>query len=141
MAPRPSLPSPKKRKQPSDVQSSSHATARIKSIEDQLISAVSNKSTLNPLADLLEIACNAVDAQILSKAIYALYRVFVVIITHGLLLNVAGSDETKAVRAWIQEKLHAYVELLVGLLSDEESTLQVRFTAMLEKKHIDIACL
>lgn len=124
MAPRPSLPTSKKRKHASD---GTDATSSIKSLEDQLIGAVASKSSLNPLADLLDIARNAADPQLLSKAIYALYRVFVVIITNGLLLNVAGSDETKAVRAWIQEKLNSYVELLTGLLKDEESVLKVRY--------------
>lgn len=125
MAPRSSLPS-KKRKHASDALSSTDTTSTIETLEAQLIAAVSNKASLNPLADLLDIARNAVDAQLLSKAVYALYRVFVVVITNGLLLNTAGSDETKAVRAWIQEKLRAYVDLLTGLLKDEESVLKVR---------------
>ena len=125
MAPR-SLPISKKRKLGNEDSALSDTTATIKNLEDQLIAAVSNKSSLNPLADLLDIARTTADAQILSKAIYALYRVFVVVISNGLLLNVAGNDETKAVRAWIQEKLRAYVDLLTGLLKDVESLLKVR---------------
>lgn len=125
MAPRSLLPS-KKRKHASDALSSTDTISTIETLEAQLIAAVSNKASLNPLADLLDIARNAVDAQLLSKAVYALYRVFVVVITNGLLLNIAGSDETKAVRAWIQEKLRAYVDLLTGLLKDEEPILKVR---------------
>ena len=127
MAPRVSLPtSSKKRKHAADAPTSSDTASVIKLLEEQLITAVSAKSSLNPLADLLDIARSASDSGILSKAIYALYRVFVVIAANGLLLTVAGSDETKAVRAWLQEKLHSYVELLTGLLKDEESILKVR---------------
>ena len=133
MAPR-SLPASKKRKLSSEVNVSSDVTATVKSLEDQLIAAVSNKASLNPLADLLDIARTTADAQLLSKAIYALYRVFVVVISNGLLLNVAGSDETKAVRAWIQEKLRAYVDLLTGLLKDEESLLKVCCTILFTKR-------
>ena len=129
MAPRSSLPS-KKRKLAHDAQ---HDTpdhiAQIKSLEDQLIAAVTSKSSLNPLSDLLDIARNASVAHVLSKAMYALYRVFVVIISNGLLLASTGNDETKAVRAWIQEKIDAFVELLIGLLQDEESILKVRIAA------------
>lgn len=126
MAPRSSLPtSSKKRKHADDGQTAPDTASSIKYLEDQLIAAVSSKSSLNPLADLLDIARNTSDPGVLSKAIYALYRVFVVIIINGLLLNVAGNDETKAVRAWLQEKLHGYVELLLGLLKDEESILKV----------------
>ena len=126
MAPRSSLPSAKKRNAAHDASPADDQASHIRSLEDQLIAAVASKSSLNPLADLLDIARSTSDAQLLSKAIYALYRVFVVIIANGLLLAVAGSDETKAVRAWIQEKLDAYVDFLTGLLKDEESALKVR---------------
>ena len=128
MAPRSSLPqSSKKRKSDSDAHSSSDVASRIQSLEQQIVAAVSSKSSLNPLADLLDLARSTSDPQTLSKAIYALYRVFVVIITNGLLLSVSGSDETRAVRSWIQDRLHGYVELLTGLLKDEESILRVSF--------------
>ncbi|EKM49927.1 uncharacterized protein PHACADRAFT_188321 [Phanerochaete carnosa HHB-10118-sp] len=125
MAPRPSLPaSSKKRKHTVYGETSPATVSSVTSLEDQLIAAVSLKSSLNPLADLLDITRNPSDLSTLSRAIYSLYRVFVVIIANGLLLNVAGGDETRAVRAWLQEKLHSYVELLIGLLNDEESTLK-----------------
>jgi U3 small nucleolar RNA-associated protein 19 len=131
MAPRSSLPATKKRKLASDTHSDVDNGAHIKLLEDQLIAAVASKSSLNPLSDLLDIAQGTADAQVLSKAIYALYRVFVVVISNGLLLTVAGNDETKAVRMWIQEKLDAYVDLLTGLLKDEEATLRVFTFCML----------
>lgn len=123
MAPRSSLPqASRKRKNLEENESFSI----IQSLEQQIVAAVSSKATLNPLADLIDLARNTSDAQTLSKAIYALYRAFVVIITSGLLLNVSGSDETRAVRMWIQERLREYVELLSSLLQDEESVLKVR---------------
>lgn len=125
MAPRPSLPtSSKKRKNGNDT-AVDDVAASIQLLEGQLIAAVSAKSSLNALADLLDIARTTTDAQVLSKAIYALYRVFVVVITNNLLLNVSGNDEARTVREWIQEKLRGYVELLTGLLKDEESMLKV----------------
>lgn len=127
MAPRQSLPSSsKKRKNIIESDVSADALTSIHSLEELITAAISSKSSLNPLTDLLDVARNTEDAQTLSKAIYALYRVFVVIVTNGLLLNASGSDETRAVREWIQERLHAYVELLVGLLKDDESILKVR---------------
>lgn len=123
MAPRFSLPAAsKKRKHAED----NNESLSIQTLEKQLIAAVSSKSSLNPIADLLDIAYNATDPQVLSKAIWSLYRVLVVVITNGALLNVAGNDESKAVRAWLQEKLNGYVKLLASLLKDEESVLKVR---------------
>ncbi len=125
MAPRSSLPTSSKKRKGDAVEDELYAS--IQQFEEQLVAAASSsKSSLNPLADLLDIAVNATDAQALSKAVYALYRVFVVIITNGLLLNVAGNDEARAVRAWIQVKLNAYTRLLTGLLKDEDSTVKVR---------------
>lgn len=126
MAPRPSLPSSAKKRKQSDSISEENVAARIQLLEQRLIESVAAKSSLNPLADLLDIAHNTPDAQVLSKAIWALYRVYVVVIKNGALLNVAGSDEARAVRAWLQEKLNGYVKLLVGLMKDEETVLRVR---------------
>jgi len=59
---------------------------------------------LNPLADLLALAQNLEDPHDTSKAVYALYRVFVVVITNGKLA--LGGDETaKVVKAWIWDRL------------------------------------
>ncbi|KAI0073253.1 CBF-domain-containing protein [Panus rudis PR-1116 ss-1] len=123
MAPRPSLPTSSKKRKSTGEKSSDSLTA-IQQLESQLTAAVSSKASLNPLADLLDIAQEAADVFTLTKAIYALYRVFVVIITNGLLLSTPGSEETKAVRAWIHDRLHDFTQLLVGLMKDEDSTLR-----------------
>ncbi|KAH7913993.1 CBF/Mak21 family-domain-containing protein [Hygrophoropsis aurantiaca] len=111
-----SLPPPAKKRKIGDGPS-------VKKLEEQLTSAVANSSSLNPLADLLELAHSATDAKDMSKAVYALYRVFVIIITNGKLVY-GGDDAAKAVRKWIWERLDSYVELLVGLLQDEEAALR-----------------
>jgi U3 small nucleolar RNA-associated protein 19 len=126
MAPRSSLPPSHKKRKHSDHNDYEKAALKIVQLEKQITEAVASKSSLNPLVDLLDIAHNTVDAQTASKGIWALYRVFVVIMTHDLLLNVSGSDESQAVRVWLQEKLNAYVTLLVGLMKDEEPALKVR---------------
>ena len=106
----------------------------ISALETRLTAAVAANGSLNPLADLLDIARNDSGVVSCSKAIYALYRVFVVIIAHGLLLRTDnGADEGQAaVRAWLHEKFDGYVSLLAELLSDDEDTLKVR----LKRAHI-----
>lgn len=116
-----SLPSPTKRRK-TTVESTS-----VKSLEAQLTSAVTENGSLNPLADLLLLAYGSSDARAMSKAVYSVYRVFVLIISRGMLVH-GGDDAVKLVRKWIWEKLDSYVELLVGLLQDEEPALRVRIT-------------
>ncbi|KAL1947487.1 hypothetical protein VTO73DRAFT_13211 [Trametes versicolor] len=100
-------------------------TLTIQALEKQLTAAVSSGSSLNPLADLLELALDAETAAQLSKAVYTLYRVFVLIISRGLLSGPDASEEAKAVRTWLVERLQAFVDLLTGLLKDEESSLKI----------------
>ncbi|KAI0713329.1 ribosome biogenesis protein Noc4 [Earliella scabrosa] len=115
----PSLPSKKRKTRETD-----DSALAIQNLEKQLTTAVSNGSSLNPLADLLDIALESDAAAQLSKAIYALYRVFVVIISNGLLSGPDRTEEAKAVRAWLLERLHAFVDLLASLLKDEETALK-----------------
>ena len=127
MAPRPSLPpSVKKRKLNNESTADSDVVLKIQNLEAQLTAAVTNKSSLNPLADLLEVAHNTIQAALLSKAVYALYRVFVVIISAGLLHGPTADETAKAVRTWLNERLQSYTQLLTGLMKDEEPTLRVR---------------
>lgn len=126
-----SLPPPTKRRKTA-VESNS-----FKSIEAQLSLAVAENGTLNPLADLLVLAYGSSDAREMSKAVYSIYRVFVLIISRGMLAH-GGDDAAKLVRKWIWEKLDSYVELLVGLLQDEEpalrkSSLEILFSLL---KHL-----
>lgn len=115
-----SLPPSKKRK----VSQSDGKATRIQQLEEGLSAAVNNHTSLNAVVDLLHIAQGAKDPQLCSKSIYALYRVFVSIITSGGLAS-KGDESAKVVRAWIWEKLSAYTDLLVGLMSDEEKALRV----------------
>ncbi|KAI0371839.1 ribosome biogenesis protein Noc4 [Pilatotrama ljubarskyi] len=101
------------------------AVRTIQDLEKQLTAAVASGSSLNPLADLLGIALDADNAAQLSKAIYALYRVFVIITSRGLFSGPDASEEAKAVRTWLLDRLHSFVELLSGILKDDEATLRI----------------
>lgn len=115
-----SLPPSKKRK----ISPSNSKSTRLKQLEDGLLDAVKNHTSLNAVVDLLHIAEGAKDPQLCSKAVYTLYRVFVSIITSGGLASQAD-ENAKVVRAWIWDRLNAYSDLLVGLMSDEEESLRV----------------
>jgi len=119
-----SLPPPTKRRKTA-VQITS-----IKSLEAQLTSAVADNGSLNPLADLLALAHSTSDAREISKTIYSIYRVFVLIISRGMLVH-GGDDAAKLVRKWIWEKLDSFVKLLVGLLQDDEPSLRVRIIRLI----------
>ncbi|KAI0637313.1 ribosome biogenesis protein Noc4 [Trametes polyzona] len=117
-----SLPSSSKKRK---SQAADDTVRALQTLEKQLTDAVSSGSSLNPLADLLDIALDAETPVQLSKAIYALYRVFVLIISRGLLSGPDASEEAKAVRTWLLDRLHAFVDILTGLLKDEEPSLRI----------------
>ncbi|KXN84634.1 hypothetical protein AN958_12234 [Leucoagaricus sp. SymC.cos] len=119
MAPR-SLPPAKKRK----VEHDSGLAEQIRTIETSLIDAVNKNESLNALADLLAIAESSKDAQSTSKAIYSLYRVFVVLITNGK-IGLGGDEAAKLVKTWLLGQLNTYVEFLSSLLKDEEKTIRI----------------
>lgn len=116
-------PATKKRK----IAPSSSVSRDIKRLEDDLTAAISKKLSLNPLADLVELAWNSSEPQETSKSIYALYRVFISLLASGnnKLFGGGSSSETKVVKTWLWARLNRYTELLVGLLKDEEKTLGV----------------
>lgn len=121
-APDPYLPPAKKRK---TVAEKNDDLERIQHLEKLLLEAVSERTSLNPLVDLLDVAKNARDPHLLFKCIYALYRVFASTIDAGML--VPSPDPTaKVVRAWIFERLSLFTDMLVGLMSDSEEYLRVR---------------
>lgn len=122
-APLRSLPPPSKKRK---IQRVDHAQT-IKKLEEELTTAVAKNSSLNPLADLLSLAYNVEDPHDTSKAIYALYRVFVVIITNNK-LGLGGDEAAKVVKAWIWERLQSYADFLGSLLQDEEKFLRVSLT-------------
>jgi hypothetical protein len=119
--PAPSLPPPSKKRR---IQKESGFSKSIQELEEQITAAAAANSSLNPLVDLLNLAFTTDDAQDTSKAIYSLYRVFVIIISGGKLSS-SGDDAAKVVKAWIWDKLNSYVDFLCGLLKDEEKLLRV----------------
>ena len=116
-----SLPPPNKKRKVKD--DASFGTS-IKRLEDELTRAISTNTSLNPLADLLDLAVRQPDAQNTSKAIYALYRLFVLLITKNK-LNSNSDEGAKIVKAWLWERFNSYVEFLGGLLKDQEKALRV----------------
>lgn len=118
-------PPPKKRKTISSL------TSQVQVLEDTLTSALQSApiQSLNPLADLLDLASEATEAKDMSKIIYASYRVFVLINQSGRLMGGPGDEDegNKVVRKWLGERLAVYQNLLSGLLSDEDSALRVGF--------------
>ncbi|EKM82438.1 hypothetical protein AGABI1DRAFT_68058 [Agaricus bisporus var. burnettii JB137-S8] len=134
MPPR-SLPPAKKRRVEHDP-----IEDRIKPLETALLESLTKNQSLNSLADLLDIIQSTRDAQQTSKAIYAAYRVFVVVIVNGK-LSLGGDEAARLVKSWLLTQLNAYVEFLTGLLKDDEkilrtSALQILFSL---QKHLSTA--
>lgn len=96
----------------------------IKELENKLTESISSNASLNSLADLISLAASLDEPHSVLKAIYACYRVFVLLISKGWLAN-PTDEQTSVVRTWIFERLDEYVRLLCGLLQDEESLLRV----------------
>lgn len=124
-----SLPPPSKKRKTNP--SSSSLSSQVQVLEDTLTSALQSTpiKSLNPLADLLDLASEATEAKDTSKVIYASYRVFVLIIQSGRLVGGAADEDegNKVVRNWLGERLAVYQDLLSGLLTDEDSGLRVSF--------------
>ncbi|KAI0031870.1 CBF-domain-containing protein [Vararia minispora EC-137] len=116
-----SLPHPPKRRK--ILMSPDDDDALIQDLEARLTTAVAAKKSLNPLVDLLDVALSASSPARVHKAVYSLYRVFVVVIGSGL-LDAQEEERARVVRAWIQERLSSFTSFLVGLLKDAEPTLQ-----------------
>ncbi|KAL0959525.1 hypothetical protein HGRIS_011238 [Hohenbuehelia grisea] len=130
-----SLPPPSKKRK---ISGKNDFADTLKRLETQLISSCQSNRSLNPLADLLEQALRCDDPQNTSKAIYSLYRVFVVILDGDKLSPSPAGEEAKVVKAWLWERLNAYVDFLASLLQDEEkylrtSALQILFSLL---KHL-----
>ncbi|EJT99571.1 CBF-domain-containing protein [Dacryopinax primogenitus] len=135
MAPKHSLPeasssAPKRKK------SAPTADNRLLILETTLNQALESSASLNPLVDLLALA-ESDDAGVVHKAIYALYRVFVVSIDKGMLSLEAGEaggkggeeENVALVRAWLRERWEEYINLLGKLMHHEETGIR---TAALE---------
>lgn len=101
--------------------------ADIERIEETLVSSLSQSASLNPLADLTNLAATLTDSHDLHKAIYALYRVFVLIIDSNRLCGTSGEgEEAKVVRSWLNERLAEYTTLLCGCLRNDQKAIRVR---------------
>ena len=131
-----SLPPPNKKQKVSKsskkAESSKNASQKVAELEKLISEALSGNASLNPLADLLQIASSAEDDAATVKAIFALYRSFTLIFQKGILNRLdKGVDEgaksgRKAVRTWVTARLDAFTELLCELLQDEDKTIRVR---------------
>ncbi|WVQ75300.1 hypothetical protein IAR50_004916 [Cryptococcus sp. DSM 104548] len=97
----------------------------------------------NPLLPLIALARHD-DAQIVHKAVWALHRVFIKLIGDGKVGGLSGDlskggekerdnaeEGEKAVKAWVRERLLEYVEVLAGLMRDEESALRASSVPLL----------
>ncbi|KAI4524777.1 CBF-domain-containing protein [Schizophyllum commune Loenen D] len=115
-----SLPPPSKKRKIQESQTIKEAQR----LEQTLTDAINTNASLNPLADLVDLAAKAKDARDVSKAIYALYRVFVLLVNEGK-LEVDGTEEAAAVKTWIREQMNRYVNVLGALLKHEEKTIRL----------------
>ncbi|RDB30748.1 hypothetical protein Hypma_005743 [Hypsizygus marmoreus] len=111
-----SLPPPSKKRR---IQQDS----ALRQLEENVTRAVANETSLNPLADLVDLTLRTKSPQDTSKAIYALYRAFVLVIADDK-LGLCGDEAAKLVKAWLWDQLNVYVDYLGGLLKDEEKTLR-----------------
>jgi U3 small nucleolar RNA-associated protein 19 len=137
MPPPSSLPPVKKRKTVARAAENEGVVENIATIEGQLTDAISTAGSLNALVDLVQIA-RTEDASVLamSKAIYALYRVYVLLLNSGK-LNPGGDQAAKTARTWIWEQLNTYTDILCGLLQDDDKMLWVNFANTLSALKID----
>ena len=130
---------PKTKVKKSQVEAAGTSTpapiAHIAKLEAQLLAKPYNP---NSLLVLLGLARHD-DPQIVHKAIWALYRVFVAYINEGIVGQVRplvrgdapqstvsreGDDATE-VKHWVRDRLMEYVEVLSSLLRDSEENLRV----------------
>jgi hypothetical protein len=120
------MPPPAKRRKvdPNDTQSDSQ---EIEKLEGDLKHAIENSSSLNALADLLKEATkNKKQPQLLHKSIYALYRIFSLLISANWYHSSSRPNQKNLViRKWLVERLDQYLELLSSLLDHTEPTISV----------------
>ena len=106
--------------------STAKAVSQVARIEHEVTVALNESTSLNPLADLVLLLHSASDPLVSHKAIYAIYRLFVLVISSGRLkAETDQADEVKAVRAWLLGKLEDYIDLLCGFLKDDQGPLRV----------------
>lgn len=98
----------------------------IRALETSISNAIRDGTSLNPFADLVDLACASSDPKTVHSAIYATYRVTVQIAQSGKLNGRRGaSEETELIRKWLEAKVNDFTDLLAGLIGDEEKALRV----------------
>ena len=129
-----SLPPSKKRRRIDKIEAENVQTLEnISDLEKSVAAALESSSSLNPLADLLHIASSTHDVDVAIKAVFALYRLFTLIIEKGILRLPSDEDSgARAVRSWVLTRLDAFADLLCRFLQDEEKTMRVRGDSMVD---------
>lgn len=123
-----SLPAAKRRK-------TSHSSV-IEDLEEKLKTSVNNQATLNPLVELISLASKCSEPQDLHKALYALYRIFVLLIDSGRFCSTAGEpEEAKIVRTWLNERFSEYATLLCKCLRHEQKAIRVSYDTTDDKQN------
>lgn len=118
-------PPTKKRKLSSSSAAKTETSIQISNLESTLKAAIQNPSkgkSLNSLVDLLSLTQNLAEngsGKEISQSIYALYRVFSLLLQSPF-MSASEGDEGKIVKSWVTERLNEYVELLGGILQDNE---------------------
>jgi len=127
------MPPPTKRRKV-DSNEIERNSQEIERLEEDLKYAIESSSSLNSLADLLKEATkNKKRPHVLHKAIYALYRVFSLLILGNLYHSSSRPGEKELViRKWLVERLDQYLDLLASLSDHSEPTISVCSTPLLE---------
>ena len=104
-------------------------------IEKELVTALETSGSLNGIADLLALASPVPVAklpQLQHKAIYALYRVFTLLLTTKRLdaLLSDPSPPAQAVRQWLLQKFEQFLSLLTHQLYNPELSISVSFSTL-----------
>lgn len=108
---------------------------QISTLEASLLADLSDPNSLLPLLGLARHA----SPEVVHKAIWALHRVFIPLISSGrvgglastsLSPRVSGDNEPekgsgREVKIWVRERMVEYLEILAGLLRDSEAALRV----------------
>ncbi|KAG8985991.1 hypothetical protein FRB90_004314, partial [Tulasnella sp. 427] len=113
-----SLP-PKKRQKVS-------ASENVKQLESAIASAIRDGTSLNPYADLVDLASSSSEPKTVHSAVYAAYRVTVQLAQAGKLNGQkAASEDAELVRKWLDARVSDFTDFLVGLINDEEKALRM----------------
>ena len=116
---------PTKRRKGDDE--SQDALKKIVKLEEDLTTAIQDGSSLNALAALLTAAKRSIDhPQRLHKALYALYRVFSLLIAEQRFHSARPSEQEMVVRKWLLQRLDQFLDFLPTLFESSEPLISVR---------------